>query len=284
MGGADVRGGSVPRPPHNGRPIGGPGTGSPIWALPGPYICVPASGGAQHRGWISHPPATKGFRHHEQLLRAAAGWRKSVFPGSGRGGALTVGAIAFAPSAGAAGLSPLVKPAAGSSSSAYLGGYQATPSGGLASASTTFTMPKLTCTATQDNEGDAILFGVYTDNFDVYAFATGAVLHGGHVVHVRLLHARWRIHEPSAVAPGDVVVASLFESGSDAQGEIHDLTRGSHWLSATPGNLGDTVVDIGTYNDVPSGLPWRTSPRSRSRTPPSTVTTSGSTARPGSTP
>jgi hypothetical protein len=184
------------------------------------------------------------------FLSPAAGWRRrTCAPVLAGAAALTVGAIAFAPSAGAA------KPAGSSSSSSYLAGYQADPSGGLASASTTFTMPKITCNATQKDEGDAILFGVYTDDFNVYAFATAQCSTSGTAYTFDFSTPDGEFSEPSAVAPGDVVVASLFESKTDTQAEIHDLSRGTHWLSADPGDIGDTVVDIGTYNEETGGIP-----------------------------
>ena len=65
--------------------------------------------------------------------------------------ALAVATLGFASAAGAAGNAPrLDKPSGidGASSSGYLGGYQATPTGGLASASVTFTVPTVSCTPT----------------------------------------------------------------------------------------------------------------------------------------
>ena len=214
------------------------------------------------------------------FFTSTAGWRRrACTPILAGAAALTVGAIAFAPSAGAAGLSPLVKPAAGSSSSAYLGGYQATPSGGLASASTTFTMPKLTCTTAQDNEGAAILFGVYTDNLDVYAFATGQCTDGGHVVHVQLLHAGWRIRRAGCRGARRRRRRLALRVGIGRPGRDSRSDQG-HALAV--GHSGQPGRHRGRHRDLQrrpqAGSRWRTSPRSRSRTPPSTVTTSGSTA------
>ena len=121
---------------------------------PGPTFAGLHPGVQNTRVGFPNPQQRKGSDIMSNFSTSTAGWaRRACTPVLAGAAALTVGAIAFAPSAGAAGLSPLVKPAAGSSSSAYLGGYQATPSGGLASASTTFTMPKLTCTTAQDNDG-----------------------------------------------------------------------------------------------------------------------------------
>ena len=62
---------------------------------------------------------------------------------------LSVATLGLAPAAAAAGTAPRVEKPSGiadASSSAYLAGYQATPSGGLASASVTFTVPAISCT------------------------------------------------------------------------------------------------------------------------------------------
>jgi hypothetical protein len=171
----------------------------------------------------------------------AAGWRrKACSPVLAGVAALTVGAIALAPSAGLAGAAtpPLLKPA-----------------GGLASASVTFTMPKLTCTAAQDNDGAAAFIGVYIDNFDAYTFATAQCTDSGTAYAFNFSSPAGGFVEPGAVSPGDVVVASLFESGTATQAEIHDLTKNTGWSSGSPDKLADTKVDIGTYNELIDGLP-----------------------------
>jgi hypothetical protein len=188
----------------------------------------------------------------------AARWRrKACSPALAGVAALTVGAIALAPSAALAGAAtpPLLKPAGGSSSSTYLAGYQANPNGGLASAGVTFTMPKLTCTAAQDNDGAAAFIGVYIDNFDAYSFATAQCTDSGTAYDFNFSTPAGGFVEPGAVSPGDVVVASLFESGTATQAEIHDLTKGTGWVSGSPEKLADTKVDIGTYNELIDGLP-----------------------------
>ncbi len=52
-----------------------------------------------------------------------------------------------------------------------------------------------------------------------------------------------------ARAPGDVVVASLFQSATSTWAEIHDLTNGEYWVASNSVNQGDTVVDIGTLTE-----------------------------------
>ena len=55
--------------------------------------------------------------------------------------------------------------------------------------------------------------------------------------------------EPGAAA-GDVVVASLFQSATATYAEIHDLTANAFRFANNTVNQGDTVVDIGTYNEL----------------------------------
>ena len=59
------------------------------------------------------------------------------------------------------------------------------------------------------------------------------------------------LDKPGAAA-GDVVVASLFQSGTSTWAEIHDLTANAFWFANNTVNQGDTVVDIGTYSEVSS--------------------------------
>jgi hypothetical protein len=173
--------------------------------------------------------------------------------------ALAAATLGFASAAGAAGTAPppqLARPSAGvhplaAGSSAYLGGYQATPTGGLASASVTFTVPKISCTTTDKNKTAEEWNGVYTDSLKTYALVVGGCLSSGPVYEWQFSTLAGTFNEPGAAA-GDVVVASLFQSGSSTLAELHDLTANVSWDSDNPVNQGDTVVDIGTFNDVQS--------------------------------
>ena len=85
--------------------------------------------------------------------------------------ALSVATLGFASAAG--GTTPsLVKPL-GASASTYLAGYQATPTGGLASASVTFTVPTVSCTATDKADSAIEWTGVYTNTLETEAFVDG---------------------------------------------------------------------------------------------------------------
>jgi hypothetical protein len=167
--------------------------------------------------------------------------------------ALSVATLGFASAAGAAGNVPRLEKPSGieaASASTYLAGYQVSPSGGLASASVTFTVPTITaCTAANAIQLD----GVYTNTFNSFAlvqtscpgplyqyiFATEAGTKGGE----------------GGVAPGDVVVTSLFQSESATSVEIHDLTNGAYWFDQSRINQRDTNVDIGTLSWTSYGLP-----------------------------
>ena len=165
--------------------------------------------------------------------------------------------------ASAAGTAPaLKKPSAarpplihaGPTTSTYFGGYQATPSGGLASASATFTVPTAKCTPT-DVSADAIEWnGVYTDTLGAYAFVEDYCTPTGPAYDYNFKTNAGTLTEPGA-APGDVVVTSLFQSATATEAEIHDLTTNAYWVAANSGNQGDTVVDIGTYNYAAYGFP-----------------------------
>jgi hypothetical protein len=45
-----------------------------------------------------------------------------------------------------------------------------------------------------------------------------------------------------------------FQSATSTWAEIHDLTAGAYWFADNTANQGDTVVDVGTLNEVQGGL------------------------------
>lgn len=171
--------------------------------------------------------------------------------------ALGVATLGFASAAGAAGTAPrLEKPPArihlGANSSPYLAGYQVTPGGGLASASATFTVPAVSCTPADIANGADEWNGVYTDTLYAYAFVLAYCTSSGPAYAYEVSTLAGYFIEPGAAA-GDVVVTSLFQSGGATWAEIHDLTNGMYWYASNTVNQGDTVVDIGTYNEVQYG-------------------------------
>jgi hypothetical protein len=163
--------------------------------------------------------------------------------------ALTVATLAPTTAATAAENAPSLEKPFGASASTYLAGYQVTPSYGLASASVTFTVPTITCSATDLADGAILYNGVYTDSRYNEAFAYAYCSPGGPVYHSELETGSGSFIYSSAA--GDVVVASLFQSGTSTVAEIHDLTAHENWISDTSGDRGDTVVDIGTLTGLP---------------------------------
>jgi hypothetical protein len=133
-------------------------------------------------------------------------------------------------------------------SSTYLAGYRDAPAGGLASASVTFTVPTYTCTPAEERFGSLEANGVYTDSLSAFAFV-GAACSGSGVSYDYFFDVGSANFGESGAAAGDVIVASLFESSSSTFVKIHDLTNGEFWDTDQPSNLGDSVVDLGTFNE-----------------------------------
>jgi hypothetical protein len=141
------------------------------------------------------------------------------------------------------------------SSSTYLAGYQSAPSGGLASASVTFTVPAYKCTPAEKSAGAFEANGVYTDSFATFAFV-GAQCGSGGPTYAYYFEVGSSDFAEFGAAPGDVIVTSLSQSSSATWAKIHDLTNGDSWSADENANLGDTVADIGTLVDnTTEGLP-----------------------------
>ncbi|HXW35915.1 MAG TPA: hypothetical protein VEJ87_15175 [Acidimicrobiales bacterium] len=131
--------------------------------------------------------------------------------------------------------------------SQFLAGYQIAPTGGLASASVTFTVPSFTCTTGEDNALAEQFDGVYTDQEPLYAFVTEQCYSSFGARYMYAFGAGTCCYfSETGVAAGDVVVTSIFQSGSSTYAEIHDLTNGAYWFADSAGNLGFTTADIGS--------------------------------------
>jgi hypothetical protein len=196
---------------------------------------------------------TRLTRSSRPVIRLSA-----CFAGLAALGAATLG---FASAAGAAGAAPAVAqtPAGvhplGASSSPDIAGYQDTPTGGLASASVTFTVPKISCTTADTNKGAEEWNGVFTNSLSTYALVASQCLSSGPVYDWQFQTLAGVFNQPGA-APGDVVVASLFQSASSTFAELHDLTQKVTWVADNSVNQGDTIVNIGTFNEDQSlGVP-----------------------------
>jgi hypothetical protein len=165
--------------------------------------------------------------------------------------ALAVVTLGPAWTAGAAGNAPgsqMRSTIEDASSSSYLAGYQATPTGGLASASVTFAVPTISCTATDTADNAAFNTGVFTDSSDALAVIVASCASSGPTYSYFLATDSGQEDPVGGVAPGDVVVTSLFESATSTWTEIHNLTNGQHWYDNNLANQGDTTVDLGTFS------------------------------------
>jgi hypothetical protein len=149
--------------------------------------------------------------------------------------AIAVAIVGFAPSASAQG-----------SSSPDFAGYEVAPSGGLASAGVTFVVPAITCTANDDTQTAWMTDGVSTSTRQTYADVVSGCNSNGPYTWFQFGTPAHGYNEPGP-APGDTVVASLFQSGSATWAELHDLTENVYDFANDSVNVGDSVVDIGSY-------------------------------------
>jgi hypothetical protein len=156
--------------------------------------------------------------------------------------AVALGVVGFAPAAGATG-----------GTSNGVAGYSVEPSGGLASASVTFTVPTISCTRSDDTTGAYQEDGVYTLDLSIYALVQTLCSSTGPTDQYVFATSAGAFTEPGAAA-GDIVVASLFQSGSATWAEIHDLTNGDYWVANNPANQAETTAWIGTLNPYYLGL------------------------------
>ena len=128
-----------------------------------------------------------------------------------------------------------------------VGGQFVTPNGGLASTSVTFAVPSISCTSTDVAHGAELQDGVFTENLRTYAVIDESCTSSGPNYSFQV-GTDTEDHTEPGVDPGDVVVTSLFESGTSTWAEIHDLTLGAYWSASNSANQGDMSVFLGTYN------------------------------------
>ena len=170
--------------------------------------------------------------------------------------ALSVATLDFATAASAAGNAPRLVNPMGASPSREIAGYEATPTGGLASASVTFTVPKITCSVEDKGYVTQVYSGVFTDPLGAYAFVA-SYCKWGHAVYDWFYGTEFagQFQEHGAL-PGDVVVASLFQSANSVVVKLHDLTQNLRRSARDNINfLHQGVAAIGTFangNRVPT--------------------------------
>jgi hypothetical protein len=136
----------------------------------------------------------------------------------------------------------------GVSAGTYLAGYQATPPGGVASASATFTVPKATCTTKDDHDDAQFDLGLDTTDFKVWSYFNVSCGASG-------ISYSYFLGTPSGVTlepagAGDTVVTSVFESATATYAEVHDLTNHQYWLNSYTSTVESTGVQIGSFNFV----------------------------------
>jgi hypothetical protein len=125
-------------------------------------------------------------------------------------------------------------PSTSLSNSDYGAGYYTQPSNGFASTSATFTVPRLSCTASTDPAA----FGVQADWTDfegeggsVYAVAVAQC--NSSVATYQLV-----VGEPggtefteNGVSGGDTVIASIYQTSSVFEATVHDITSNYAWVA-----------------------------------------------------
>jgi hypothetical protein len=155
--------------------------------------------------------------------------------------ALTLGLAGHASAAGLA------------STSATFAGYDATPSGGIASVSATFKVPTINCSDLNMNDE---WWGVQVDtalSSDVYGYCDGA----GNAIYGFDVEAGFNIFPETGVSPGDTVVTSAWQTATTGFAWVTDLTQGGEYYYADDGASGTlSSAEIGGFNNdspVPGG-------------------------------
>ena len=168
--------------------------------------------------------------------------------------ALAVGSVSYASGASAPTPPPQRTPAVVphfTEATSYLAGYDVMPTGGLASASVTFTVPSTTCSAADKADLAEVFEGVITATNVPHQLTAGvmaACAPSGMSVGADVTTPAGNASQSGAVSPGDTVVASLFQTAFDSWAELHDLSNGNAWSAATQPLWMPTTVDIGSQS------------------------------------
>lgn len=161
-------------------------------------------------------------------------WQRRGLATVGLLGTVGVGTIGLAPSAGA---TPVA--------SQTMAGYQVTPTGGLASASATLTIPNISCTPGTPSD---LSIGLSANGAGSAGFGDSCNPGGttGLQFSVKAGSSGEQGDTTLVPKPGDVVVLSVFQSSTTTEAELHDLTQHGYIYSISAGNAGATTVFIGT--------------------------------------
>jgi hypothetical protein len=155
----------------------------------------------------------------------------------------TLGAAALtAGLAGHVSAAPLVSSVASLPNAA---GYYATPSEGIASVSATFTIPSINCT---DDNDFFDQFGLNVDS-NLYSVVQVSCDGSGNAsTGIGLEVDGGTPFFPSSPGfnPGDTVFASVFQTTSREEAEIHDVTNGANWYDygANDGALSTAFIGV----------------------------------------
>jgi hypothetical protein len=171
------------------------------------------------------------------------------------GGVAALGASLLAAAPSSAGAATASNP--GSSSGAYYSYHPLT--GGLASASTTFKVPAITCTP---GLGEGEEFGLYGWNNDASPedlSVVTAVCNGSNPTYQFVVQADGSSFTENGVNPGDTIVASFFAAGGFNQATVHDLTSNLTWIANAYGEA-STSVAIGAFQVLVGGVPQGDAP------------------------
>lgn len=159
--------------------------------------------------------------------------------------ALVIGALSPAVSATA-------RPQAVPVSSATVSGYGF--EGSLLSVGATFKVPSVTCSSIANDGNYGAEFGIAmygADSSASYPDTEAVVL----IQCVNYTSAPYYAFELLAgngsfgatdVSPGDTIVASIWQSATDVEARVHDVTNGVNWAAAGAAE-GDPAASVGTF-------------------------------------
>lgn len=143
----------------------------------------------------------------------------------------------------------LVKPNAAGNDE-FLAGWYTFTTGGLASASTTFRVPAISCPSSDLQDLGFGVFGIQTGAPDLSAQSQANAqvdCTSGSATYYISAFTFGGGNDFVAASPGDLVVASLYENGTTTVATVHDLT--SHVTVTSSGTSSfDSQVNTGAYN------------------------------------
>jgi hypothetical protein len=143
--------------------------------------------------------------------------------------AATLGAMAA--SAGFAGSASAAPALPSNGAAEFFAGYTLSPSNGVASVSTTFKVPTITC-ATGGGPGQAFgVWGFDTQTAYVAEAAVQTYCTGTTPTYNFYILANSANFTEGGVSPGDTVAASFYETPGWTQATVHDLTSGITWVA-----------------------------------------------------